>query len=57
MQEDNPAVKSERENSEAKTTWQGVKAWVGKHNMSFDTLKALHLAGLVLCDLFDAINV
>ena len=45
MQEDNTAGKSES----AKTRWQpGFKAWVGKHEMTFDTLKALRLAGWCL---------
>ena len=45
LQEDNAAVTSDKEKLEAKTTWQGVKAWVTKPGMAFDTLKALHLAG------------
>ena len=46
MQEDNAAVRSEIANSKAKTTWKGFKAWVGKLNMSFDTLMVLRFAGL-----------
>ena len=45
MQEDNAAAKSDRENPKAK---QGVKAWVSDHEMTFDTLKALQLAGWLL---------
>ena len=48
LQEDNAAAKSDRENPKAKTVWQGVKAWVTEHNMTFDTLKALQLAGWLL---------
>ena len=58
MQEENAAGKSEREKAEAKTTWQGFRAWVRKHDMTFDTLKALQLAGWVflsICpSLYDA---
>ena len=61
MQEENAAGKSEREKAEATTTWRGLKAWVRKHDMTFDTLKALQLAGwvfLTICPyLYDAINV
>ena len=46
LQEDNAAVKAEREKPEEKTTWKsGVKAWVRKHGMTFDTLKTLQFAG------------
>ena len=48
MQEENAAAKSDRENLKAKTVWQGVKAWVTDHKMTFDTLKALQLAGWLL---------
>ena len=46
LQEDNAAVKAEREKPEEKKTWQsGVKAWARKHGMTFDTLRALQFAG------------
>ena len=48
LQEENAAAKSDRENLKAKTVWQGVKAWVTDHKMTFDTLKALQLAGWLL---------
>ena len=48
LQEDNAAAKSDRENLKAMTVWQGVKAWVTDHKMTFDTLKALQLAGWLL---------
>ena len=45
MQEDNAAVKPEREKPEGKKTWQGVKAWGRKHGTTFDTLEALQFTG------------
>ena len=46
MQEDNAAVKAKRAKPEEKKTWKsGVKAWVRKHGMTFDTLKTLQFAG------------
>ena len=45
MQKDNAAAISDRENPKAKTVWQGVKAWVADLKMTFNTLKALQLAG------------
>ena len=39
------ATKSEREKPKSKTKIQMFGAWVSKHEMTFDTLEALQLAG------------